>query len=72
MMAKPMKTLELHYLMIQFLIISHIRVALTSFSKRGQVRNLSNGNEFDLQDNLSARKRHFNQSINQSIFPGVV
>ena len=35
MMAKPMKTLELHYPMIQFLIIPNIQGgAITTFSER--------------------------------------
>ena len=40
MMAKPMKTLELHYPMIQFLIILHIRQNYVCFGDLLPMRTL--------------------------------
>ena len=37
MMAKPMKTLELHYPMIQFLIMAHSRSFLASQKARNAI-----------------------------------
>ena len=59
------KLLAADSLFVCYFLLSHIRVALTSFSKQVLMRNLSNSNEFDLQENLSARK--INQSSRSSV-----